>query len=69
MASRYMVVLNSYRALGGGGLLTKGAGITHEALEERIVYTTTADLRFYMINYIQMRKTIIPRSLHQWRFF
>lgn len=69
MDSRYMVVLNSYRALGGGGLLTKGAGITHEALEERIVYTTTADLRFYMINYIQMRKTIIPRSLHQWRFF
>lgn len=68
MDVRYMVVLNSYRALGGGGLLTQGAGITHEALEERIVYTTTADLRFYMINYIQMRKTITPCSLHQWRF-
>lgn len=64
----YMVAMNSYRAHGGGGLLTEGAGITHEQMLERIEYTTTADLRFYMLNYIEMHKTITPQSLHQWHF-
>lgn len=68
MNMRYMVAMNSYRAHGGGGLLTEGAGITHEQLQQRIEYTTTADLRFYMINYIDMRETISPRSLNQWKF-
>ncbi|MBQ4083101.1 MAG: bifunctional metallophosphatase/5'-nucleotidase [Bacteroidaceae bacterium] len=68
MDERYMVVMNSYRANGGGGLLTEGAGITYQELPERIVYTTTADLRFYMLNYIEMHKTITPQSLKHWRF-
>ena len=66
--SRYMVTMNSYRAHGGGGLLTKGAGITHEQMLKRIEYTTTADLRFYLLNYIEMKKTITPQSLQQWKF-
>jgi 2',3'-cyclic-nucleotide 2'-phosphodiesterase/3'-nucleotidase len=68
MDDRYMVAMNSYRANGGGGLITEGANITHEELQERIEYTTTADLRFYMINYIEMRKNISPEPLNQWRF-
>lgn len=68
MDNRYMVAMDSYRAHGGGGLITEGAGITHEELLKRIEYTTTADLRFYMINYIEMRKTISPKPLNQWRF-
>jgi 2',3'-cyclic-nucleotide 2'-phosphodiesterase/3'-nucleotidase len=68
MSKRYMVAMNSYRANGGGGLITEGANITHEELQERIEYTTTADLRFYMINYIEMRKNISPEPLNQWRF-
>ena len=68
MTTHYMVAMNSYRAHGGGGLLTEGVGITREKLQRRIEYTTTADLRFYMINYVDMRKTVNPQSLHQWRF-
>jgi 2',3'-cyclic-nucleotide 2'-phosphodiesterase/3'-nucleotidase len=68
MDERYMVAMNSYRAHGGGGLLTSGAGITHEQLHERTEYATTADLRFYMLNYIEMRDSISPRTLNQWRF-
>ena len=68
MDASYTVAMNSYRAHGGGGLITAGAGITHEQLQERIEYATTADLRFYMINYIEMRKTINPEPLGQWRF-
>ena len=68
MDDRYMVAMNSYRAHGGGGLITEGAGITHEEMLKRIEYTTTADLRFYMLNYIEMRKNISPKPLNQWRF-
>ena len=68
MDERYMVAMNSYRAHGGGGLLTSGAGITHEQLQERTEYATTADLRFYMLNYIEMRDSISPKTLNQWRF-
>jgi len=68
MDERYMVAMNSYRSHGGGGLLTEGAGLTHEEMLRRIEYTTTADLRFYMLNYIEMRKTITPQLLNHWRF-
>lgn len=68
MDERYMVAMNSYRAHGGGGMLTEGAGLTHEEMLRRIEYTTTADLRFYMLNYIEMRKTITPQALNHWRF-
>ena len=63
-----MVAMNSYRAHGGGDLITKGAGITHEQMLKRLEYTTTVDLRFYMLNYIEMAKTIEPHPLHQWKF-
>jgi 2',3'-cyclic-nucleotide 2'-phosphodiesterase/3'-nucleotidase len=33
MEARYMVAMNSYRALGGGQLMTEGAGITYECLQ------------------------------------
>ena len=68
MDARYMVAMNSYRANGGGGLITEGAGITHEQLQERIEYTTTADLRFYVINYIDIKKSADPQILQQWKF-
>ena len=68
MDSRYLVAINSYRAHGGGGLLPQGVGITHEKMLERVVYTTTTDLRFYMLNYIEMRKTIAPKKLQHWKF-
>ena len=66
--NRYMVAMNSFRAHGGGGLMPLGAGITHEQLQERIEYSTTADLRFYMINYIEMRKIVAPIWLSHWKF-
>lgn len=64
----YRVALNSYRGNGGGELLTKGAGIPHNELEKRIIYSTDIDLRFYMLNYIEMRETIDPKALNHWKF-
>ena len=64
----YRVALNSYRANGGGGLLTQGAGIPKEKLEKRLLTSTDIDMRFYMLNYIQMRETVEPKVLNHWRF-
>lgn len=64
----YRVALNSYRANGGGGLLTQGAGIPKEKLEKRLLTSTDIDMRFYMLNYIQMREAVEPKVLNHWRF-
>lgn len=64
----YRVAVNSYRGNGGGELLTRGAGIPREELSKRIDYSTDADLRFFMLNYIEMRDTVTPTCLNQWKF-
>jgi 5''-nucleotidase/2'',3''-cyclic phosphodiesterase and related esterases len=64
----YRVAVNSYRGNGGGELLTRGAGIPQEELRSRVDYSTDADLRFYMLSYIEARDTIAPRPVCQWRF-
>ena len=64
----YRVALNSYRGNGGGGLLTDGAGIPKEKLSRRILTSTDIDLRFFMLNYIEMRGSVEPKALNHWRF-
>lgn len=64
----YRVAVNSYRGNGGGELLTKGAGIPQEELSSRILFSTSADLRYYMLSRIEMKDTITPVCLNQWKF-
>lgn len=66
----YIVVLNSYRANGGGGLLTKGAGIPKEELKDRIIWTTFKDVRTYMIEILSEKgPVLLPlASRPNWRF-
>lgn len=66
--SLYKVALNSYRGNGGGELLTKGAGIPHEKLKERILQATDKDLRYYLIRYIEEKKILDPKPLDSWKF-
>lgn len=64
----YKVAVNSYRGNGGGELLTKGAGISQEELKSRILFSTDKDLRYYLMQYIEQRQIVAPRSLDQWKF-
>ncbi|MCM1075898.1 MAG: bifunctional metallophosphatase/5'-nucleotidase [Bacteroides sp.] len=64
----YKVAVNSYRANGGGDLLTKGAGIPHGELKSRVLSATDKDLRFYLIKEIEKRGTISPRVTPNWKF-
>lgn len=65
---KYKVVMNSYRGNGGGELLTKGAGIAHEELKNRIVYYTDKDLRFYLMKEIEKAGTVTPKANGNWKF-
>jgi 2',3'-cyclic-nucleotide 2'-phosphodiesterase/3'-nucleotidase len=62
----YRVAINSYRGNGGGGHLTRGAGIKKEDLKNRIVFSTEKDLRYYIIKYIEEKQIIDPIKRNNW---
>ena len=64
----YKVAINSYRGNGGGELLTVGAGIPKEELAQRIVKSTTKDLRYYLTKYIERQGTVYPKPMNLWKF-
>ena len=67
--SLYVVAVNSYRANGGGDLLTEGVGIAKSELPARILSTSTHDLRHYMMAYLQrVEGTLHLDPLRHWRF-
>lgn len=66
--SIYSVAVNSYRAEGGGGHVTEGAGIAPNDIARRIVWRSERDLRYYMMEKIAAAGTISPKTLNQWRF-
>ena len=64
---QYKVAVNSYRGNGGGGHLTKGAGIPYKELSSRIISSTPVDLRYYMMEWIKKEKTIRPIIFSDWK--
>ena len=64
----YKVVLNSYRGNGGGELLTKGAGIPHDELNNRIIYRSERDQRYYLTKEIEKQGVLEPQANNNWRF-
>jgi len=56
----YTVAVNSYQGSGGGGLLTRGAGISTEELPERIITSTDRDIRYNLMRWIKEKKIINP---------
>lgn len=69
----YPVAMTSYRASGGGGIMPRGAGITADELEERIV-AKYPEIRELIYQFISEHKTIVPEIisdpdlLGEWHF-
>ena len=64
----YKVVMNSYRANGGGELLTRGAGIPKDSLGSRVLFCTDMDQRYYLTQEIERLGTVNPKPNNNWRF-
>jgi 2',3'-cyclic-nucleotide 2'-phosphodiesterase/3'-nucleotidase len=64
---KYTVAVNSYRGNGGGGLLTEGAKILHDQLAGRVIHSTQKDLRYYLMKWIEEKKTVTPEILNNWK--
>jgi len=62
----YLVAINSYRGNGGGGHLTRGAGIPPENLESRIQWSTDIDLRYYLMESLSREDTVKARKMDNW---
>ena len=67
MNDRYNVAVNSYRGNGGGGHFTLGAGIQAGKLPGRLVSSTDKDLRYYILENLENRKSIRPVALNNWK--
>lgn len=62
----YKVAINSYRGNGGGGHLTRGAGIDEDDLSERVSSSTETDLRFQIMTWVKEKKTLTPKTFGNW---
>lgn len=65
--STYTVALSSYRANGGGGHLTNGAGILQEQLKDRVLDVSKHDLRFIIKQYIKKEKILDLKPNNNWQ--
>jgi len=63
----YKVAVNSYRGNGGGDHLTKGAKIPKEELNRRLISSTDKDLRYYMMKWIEEKKSVKPEFPKNWK--
>ena len=64
----YKVAMNSYRANGGGELLTQGAGIPKDSLDSRVIFHTDRDQRHFLTEEIRKMGTVNPQPNHNWKF-
>lgn len=63
----YRVALNSYRGNGGGNHLTEGSGLTKEELSSRLINSTTKDLRYYLMKWIEEKGTVDIECDNNWK--
>lgn len=68
MSRMYTVAMTAYRSNGGGELLTKGAGLTKEEIEKRIISFTEQDIRYYLMEYFREEGIIVPKAMGHWHF-
>lgn len=68
MKANYKVSMSSYRGNGGGELLTKGAGLSKDEIQKRILSESEKDQRYYLMQEIEQQGTLAPKAHGNWRF-
>jgi len=66
LTKRYKVAMNSYRASGGGGHLTDGAGIPESEVASRTISMSKGDFRMVLLDIFSKSGPINPQSANYW---
>lgn len=64
----YRVAMGSFRANGGGELLTVGAGIAAQALKDRLLWQSDKSIRQYIAEHFRTRGTMQTKAYGNWHF-
>lgn len=64
----YEVCMTGYRASGGGELITRGAGISRDELESRLVRRMPQDVGHTVANFMRSHPEARPAALRHWAF-
>lgn len=56
---RYIVVMSSYQASGGGGFISKGLGWNAEEVRYHTISETSKDIRYYIARHITRRNGVV----------
>ena len=62
----YTVVMNSYRANGGGGHLTKGAQLSKTEIKKRTINCSDEDFRRILTTWLMQKEKYKAESLNNW---
>jgi 2',3'-cyclic-nucleotide 2'-phosphodiesterase/3'-nucleotidase len=62
----YQVAINSYRGTGGGEHLTQGVGLTQQEIRKRIVSTSSKDMRYFLMKWIEHSGKYNPVNPNNW---
>jgi 2',3'-cyclic-nucleotide 2'-phosphodiesterase / 3'-nucleotidase len=63
----YRVAMNSYRANGGGGHMTMGAGIPDQDLKSRVIWVSEQDMRAILAGWLKNRGTYTSGIPNNWK--
>ena len=63
----YTVVMNSYRANGGGDHLLKGVGLSKKEIKDRTINCSDEDFRRILTNWLIQKKEFEAKSMNNWR--
>lgn len=65
---RYHVIMNSFRARGGGGHLVQGLGWSKELIYARTLWNSDRDLRSYLMEYCALLSPVFAEPMNHWRY-
>lgn len=67
MDKNYKVAMNSYRGNGGGGHLTRGAGLSDFEINSRFISSTDKDLRYLMMKWLEEKEIVDTKPANNWK--
>lgn len=64
---KYSVVMNSYRANGGGKIMSQGAHLDTDAMMKRLLWASDVDFRLLFMRWLESKRNIKVQIIEDWK--